>query len=278
MQGRLSRRGVVAGGVAAGLVAAPFVRSAYAAGTITIGLWDHWVPGANDVQSAIIKEWADKEKVEVKIDYITSQGNKLLLTLAAEAQAKSGHDIMEFTNWEPAQHNAALEPVNDVVEKVVAKNGPIDPAVEYLGKFEGTVAGRADDARHPAAGLLHALRHDEGAWRRRRAGALSRRQAAQRRELDVGRLPGGGREVPEGRRRLRPAARLDHRHQPVGRRAVPGLWRGADGRQGQRHGEVGLREAGAGVRQEARGLLPGRRDGVGRRLEQQVADLGQGRA
>jgi hypothetical protein len=37
--------------------------------------------------------------------------------------------------------NAALEPVNDVVEKVVAKNGPIDPAVEYLGKYEGRWLG-----------------------------------------------------------------------------------------------------------------------------------------
>ena len=88
------------------LVAAPFVRSANAAGSLTIGLWDHWVPGANDVQSAIIKEWADKEKVDVKVDYITSQGNKLLLTLSVEAQAHSGHDIMEFTNWESAQFNA----------------------------------------------------------------------------------------------------------------------------------------------------------------------------
>ena len=81
---KLSRRQVVAGGVAVGLVAAPFVRSANAAGTLTIGLWDHWVPGANEVQSAIIKEWADKEKVDVKVDFITSQGNKLLLTLSAE--------------------------------------------------------------------------------------------------------------------------------------------------------------------------------------------------
>src|SRR5580704_2550336 len=140
--GKLSRRRVVAGGVvAAGLVGAPFVRSANAAGTITIGLWDHWVPGANEVQSAIIKEWADKEKVDVKVDYITSQGNKLLLTLAAESQAHSGHDIMEFTNWEAAQMNAGLEPVDDVVKSVVAKNGPIDPAVEYLGKFQGRWLG-----------------------------------------------------------------------------------------------------------------------------------------
>ena len=138
MQSRkVSRRGVVAGGVAAGLVAAPFVRSANAAGSLTIGLWDHWVPGANDVQTAIIKEWSDREKVEVKIDYITSQGNKLLLTLAAEAQSGSGHDIMEFTNWESAQHNQALEPVDDVVQNVVAKNGPIDPAVEFIGRYQG---------------------------------------------------------------------------------------------------------------------------------------------
>src|SRR3954470_18186126 len=132
----VSRRRAVAGGVALGL-AAPFVRSANAAGSLTIGLWDHWVPGANEVQSQIIKEWADKEKVDVKVDYITSQGNKLLLPRAVEAQSRSGHDIMEFTNWESAQYNAALEPVNDVVDRVIAKNGGIDPAVEYLGKYQG---------------------------------------------------------------------------------------------------------------------------------------------
>ena len=135
---KLSRRRVMAATAAVGLVSAPFVRRANAAGSLTIGLWDHWVPGANDVQSAIIKEWADQEKVDVKVDYITSQGNKLLLTLAAEAQARSGHDIMEFTNWESAQMNAALEPVDDVIKSVVAKNGPIDPAVEYLGKFKAS--------------------------------------------------------------------------------------------------------------------------------------------
>lgn len=133
----VSRRSVVAGGIAAGVLAAPFVRSAHAAGSVSIGLWDHWVPGANDTQTAIIKEWAEREKVEVKVDYITSQGNKLLLTLAAESQAKSGHDIMEFTNWEAAQHHTSLEPVDDLIKNIVARNGPIDPAVEYLGRYEG---------------------------------------------------------------------------------------------------------------------------------------------
>src|SRR6476620_7251183 len=123
--------------VSASMIAAPFVRSAHAAGSLTIGMWDHWVPGANDMQSAIIKEWADAEKVDVKIDYITSQGNKLMLTLAAEELAKSGHDIMEFTNWEAAQHADGLESTDDVMKQVLERNGPIDPSVEYLGKWKG---------------------------------------------------------------------------------------------------------------------------------------------
>src|SRR5262252_1711686 len=127
MKSTVSRRRFLAASTvaSAAVIAAPHVRTAHAAGTLSIGMWDHWVPGANDVQTAIIKEWGDKEKVDVKIDYITSQGNKLLLTLAAESQAHSGHDIMEFTNWDSAQFNAALDSHDDVVKNVVAQNGPI---------------------------------------------------------------------------------------------------------------------------------------------------------
>ncbi len=47
------------------------------------------------------------KKVDVKVDYITSQGNKLLPDAwRSKAQARSGHDIMEFTNWESAQYNS----------------------------------------------------------------------------------------------------------------------------------------------------------------------------
>ena len=90
------------------LIAAPYVRGAHAAGKLAIGFWDHWVPGANKTSEAIVKEWAEKEKVEVTIDYIPSQGNKNLLTIAAEAQARSGHDIMAMPTWQPADH--AQEP------------------------------------------------------------------------------------------------------------------------------------------------------------------------
>ena len=83
------------------LIAAPYVRGAHAAGKLSIGYWDHWVPGANKTSEAITREWAEKEKVEVTIDYIPSQGDKNLITIAAEAQARSGHDMLAMPTWWP---------------------------------------------------------------------------------------------------------------------------------------------------------------------------------
>src|SRR6266480_7069011 len=94
---RISRRRFLATTAAStALVAMPHVRGSHAAGKLAIGFWDHWVPGANSATQSLVEEWAAKEKVDVQIDYIPSQGNKLLLTVAAEFQAKSGHDIMAF--------------------------------------------------------------------------------------------------------------------------------------------------------------------------------------
>src|SRR3954451_17996837 len=101
MSRKLSRRRFVAVSTisAAALIAAPFVRGAYAAGKLSIGFWDHFVPAANKASTDLVNEWAAGEKVEVQIDHITGRGNKLLLTIAAEAQAKSGHDILTMTSW-----------------------------------------------------------------------------------------------------------------------------------------------------------------------------------
>ena len=37
-------------------VAAPYVRGAYAAGKLSIGFWDHWVPGANDTLTKLVQD------------------------------------------------------------------------------------------------------------------------------------------------------------------------------------------------------------------------------
>src|SRR6266536_1989474 len=54
------------------VLAMPHVRGAHAAGKLSIGFWDHWVPAGNVASQALVDEWAAKEKVEVSIDDITA--------------------------------------------------------------------------------------------------------------------------------------------------------------------------------------------------------------
>ena len=121
----------------ASLIAAPLVRTAHAAGKLSIGFWDHWVPGANSANTALVNEWAAKESVEVQIDYIASQGFKNLLTISAEAQARSGHDILAMPTWWPHDQAKNLEPVDDVMEELIKQNGAVNDTVKYLGRADG---------------------------------------------------------------------------------------------------------------------------------------------
>lgn len=132
---RISRREFMATSAAASAaIAAPHVANAQAAGKLSVGFWDHWVPGANDVTTAIAKEWADKNKVDISIDFLPSQGNKILITIAAEAQAKAGHDVIAMPTWWPHGQAELLEPVNDIMAELIKQNGNVNGTVEYLGK------------------------------------------------------------------------------------------------------------------------------------------------
>ncbi|WP_315774762.1 MULTISPECIES: ABC transporter substrate-binding protein [unclassified Bradyrhizobium] len=136
---KLNRRQFVAATAAtsAVMIAAPYVRGAYAAGKLSIGFWDHWVPGANQASTDLVNEWAAKEKVEVQIDYITSQGKKIELTIAAEGAAKSGHDLIAMPTWWPHAHAELLEPVNDIMGPIIQENGEVNGTVKYLGQSGG---------------------------------------------------------------------------------------------------------------------------------------------
>jgi hypothetical protein len=125
----------------AAAIAAPHVRHSYAAGTLTMGVWDHWVPNANNALTALCNEWGAKNSVEVKIDFITSQGEKDKLTAAAEAQAGTGHDIMSHRDWNVRIHAEMLEPLDDISGELIKQYGPISPVFEYLGKIKGTWRG-----------------------------------------------------------------------------------------------------------------------------------------
>jgi ABC-type glycerol-3-phosphate transport system substrate-binding protein len=89
----------------------------------------------------LVNEWAAKEKVEAQIDYITPLGGKLRLTIAAEAQAKTGHDIITSTAYLLHTDAELLEPVNDVMEPIIKQNGAVNDAVQYLGQDRGKWLG-----------------------------------------------------------------------------------------------------------------------------------------
>ena len=136
---KISRRSFLstAAKATAAIAVAPYGCTSDSAGKLTVGFWDHWVPGANDTLTELCNEWAAKEKVDLKIDYITSQGRKLLLTITSQGMAKSGHDILPFATWQVAAQKRNLEPVDDIMEPLIAQNGSVVPVVEYLGKHDG---------------------------------------------------------------------------------------------------------------------------------------------
>ena len=127
-----------AGVFAGGALAAPMVHAQGAGGRLALGFWDHWVGAvANDAMRAVVNDWAQKNRVEVTLDFITSVGNKNLITIAAEAQARQGHDVLSFPTWEIHAHQRNLEPVDDVMGRLTQKYGAVNEVSEYLGKIGG---------------------------------------------------------------------------------------------------------------------------------------------
>jgi len=139
----ITRRGLLSsalvGSVAA--LAAPYVKDSHAAGSLALGVWDHWVPGANKAFAALCNEWGTKNNVEVRIDFITSQGEKDKLTAAAEAQAGTGHDIMSHRDWNIRIHAELLEPLGEIAAALIQQYGTISPVAEYLAKIKGAWRG-----------------------------------------------------------------------------------------------------------------------------------------
>src|SRR6266699_4181928 len=123
--------------LAAGSLPLTFMHGANAAGTLKMGAWDHWVPGAGKELERICQEWAAKEKVELTFDLITSNGDKDLLTLMAEGQAKAGHDIMGLRTGYVNSQVDKFVPLDDVVDPVIQKYGNVSQGSEYLGKIKG---------------------------------------------------------------------------------------------------------------------------------------------
>jgi ABC-type glycerol-3-phosphate transport system substrate-binding protein len=128
-------KGVVAGGAAvASTMAVPgVVRKAFTAKpSLNIALWNHWIPGAADVHTAIVNDWATKNNVEVKVDLVGPQVRDIRTIAAAESRARTGHDIIALGPFDSWAFYKQCEPLNDVADFLQKKYGKFDTLGTYL--------------------------------------------------------------------------------------------------------------------------------------------------
>jgi ABC-type glycerol-3-phosphate transport system substrate-binding protein len=134
---RLTRRKTLALSAASATLPLVHMRTAGAAGKLSLALWDHWVPTGDAAMKKLVDAWAEKNKVEVQLDFLTAIGNKINITMAAEAQAKTGHDVFAFDSWTVQQYGDSLVPMNDLMNRLIAKYGKLGHVYEYLAVSKG---------------------------------------------------------------------------------------------------------------------------------------------
>ena len=161
----LSRRSALSIGSAAAVLPLVHIRTAGAAGKLSVAFWDHWVPAGNDVMRKQVAAFAEKSKVEVQADFITSVGNKNIMTLAAEAQAGTGHDVQTFPSWEVNNHTDTLEPLDDLMNQLIGQFGPVSASATYLGKIKGhwkAIPSSSGSQNKPPCGRISLLKSMAG--------------------------------------------------------------------------------------------------------------------
>ena len=174
MTTRISRRRALKVGAAAAALPLVHIRTAGAAGKLSLGLWDHWVPSGSPAMKKLIDAWAAKNKVEVEVDFLTSMGSKINITMAAEAQAKTGHDVYAFDQWTVQQYADSLDPVDDLMGRLIAKYGKLGHAYEYLAVVDKALDGGAGRLGLRATAALRAHQPDQEVQQHRRARVVPR--------------------------------------------------------------------------------------------------------
>ncbi len=226
----ITRRGVMrsgAGVAAAGALGAPMVHAQGTAGSLRFAFWDHWVPGANAALQQLAQRWGERNRVNMTLDFInTTDGNQLQLTIAAQAQSRSGHDGISLLPWDPGTYASQLEPCDDVMQRLVAKYGAREPGGGIPRPARRRLARRAGHGGHPDQAGLRPLRPPAAACRHRhpRHVAGAQRARPDGRPVDLGHFPARSRGLPSCGRPLRTADGPVHRRGGLGGRAVPVLW------------------------------------------------------
>jgi hypothetical protein len=151
---------------ATGALALPFVHGAHAAGKLSAFFWDHPVPSVPPAMRKLCEAWAAKEKIDLQLDFVSTNGDKILLTVAAEGQARSGHDIATIPSWYVSGQADRLEPVDDLIPPLVEQNAS-STGRRNISASSTAIGRRCRSRRAADLAGLRPHRSDEAACRDR---------------------------------------------------------------------------------------------------------------
>lgn len=124
-------------GLGTSLLAPGLVRAQKRA--VTMLQWSHFVPTFNPELQRQVEEWGRLRGVEARVDFIAHRD--LPAKLAAEAEARTGHDIVQLRFFDGALHRANLASVGDVAGELERTAGPWLDIAKYVGLVGGEWVG-----------------------------------------------------------------------------------------------------------------------------------------
>ncbi len=144
-------------------------------GDLKILQWQHFVPDYDKwFDSTWIKQWGEKNDVNVTVDHIN---NALLFsTGSSEVAAQSGHDLFQFLA-PPSSFQKQVLPVNDLVQEVTKKLGPMSRVAlrstynPKTKKFFGFPDNYVPDPIHYRGSLWNQIHTPVRTWENIRQGA-----------------------------------------------------------------------------------------------------------
>src|SRR3954452_17591948 len=133
----LTRRSLLKAGVTAGAaLATPTIFSRKASAqtetTLKVVQWKHFVPDYDRYFNQFAKEFGDKHKVTVEVDYVATPD--LPTAIAADISRGGGHDIFHLNGTGAWLYDQVLVDVTDVADRLAKEFGGFIPGAESIGK------------------------------------------------------------------------------------------------------------------------------------------------
>ncbi len=99
---------------------------------VTMMHWSHFVPSFNPELERQVATWAAQRGVGARVDFLAIRD--IPPRLAAEAEARTGHDVVQLILFDPALYWRHLQPLDDLALELERSVGPWMPVAKYVGK------------------------------------------------------------------------------------------------------------------------------------------------